>query len=191
MDEPAQSTPENMNWISARSDLARAAALLGAFVAAIGLGFAMAAVLRPGSDLVVVLGVAGFVLALTTGYSIWTSYVIGMFTRGLFGGVVRGLFQFFLSKDKAGLDGAAASLREAVTDKARLQDMLAKIRAKTSVFRTAGLVSGVMTGLIVGLVGTRLGLIGALAAYGATGYFYGSALAWLAREGYLPLPEEG
>jgi hypothetical protein len=65
-----------------------------------------------------------------------------------------------------------------------------KIRARTIVFRKVGIGVGAMTGLAVGMFGARAGVLGSVAVFAGGGWCYGYVLNWLAREGYLPLPEE-
>jgi hypothetical protein len=69
--------------------------------------------------------------------------------------------------------------------------ILDKIRARTSVFRKTGIGFGAATGLAVGTFGASAGVFGSTAIFTGGGWCYGYALSWLAREGYLPLPEDG
>jgi hypothetical protein len=73
---------------------------------------------------------------------------------------------------------------------ATLATIVDKIRARTSVFRKTGIGFGAATGLAVGIFGASAGGFGNTAIFSGGGWCYGYLLSWLAREGYLPLPEE-
>jgi hypothetical protein len=163
-------------------------ALSGSFLGAIGLGTVLAWAAGVPGEVLHGVAVFGQLLIFFVGYKLWAGYAIALFMGGvgsrLMGAIlaaVRGRGPEFRSAAKEAL----VELRNPAT----LAPIMDKIRGRTSVFRKTGIGFGAATGLAVGILGASAGVFGSAAIFTGGGWCYGYLLSWLAREGYLPLPE--
>ena len=165
------------------------AALSGSFLGAIGLGSALAWVVGVPGELVSGVAIFGHLLILFVGYKLWAGYAIALFMGGIGRKLIGAVIAAVLRREpdfRTAAKGALAELQDPVA----LGTIVAKIRARTTVFRKAGIGFGAVTGLAVGVFGAHAGVFGSVAVFTGGGWCYGYVLSWLAREGYLPLPEE-
>lgn len=164
-------------------------AVFGAFVAAVLLGLGLARVVGLSGDLRSGIAVFGHLLIFFVGYKLWAGYayalLIGGAGRRLLAALVAGL-----RRREPELRALMAGTLETLRDPADLAQVVAKIRARTAVFRTAGFAFGAVTGLALGLLRARAGVLVTFVVFTGAGWSYGYLLSWLAREGYLPLPEQ-
>jgi len=168
----------------------QAAALVGAFAGAFGLGALLAWLTHPGS--VMARGVAGFAFffILIIGYQLWVAHIVAVFVRGLFAGIRRALVRALFRRQSDELIREATTLLEHLRDPAVQRDLIGRIRARTRVFRTVGAAVGIPLGLGLGLARPALGFPTTFLLYTAAGIGYGIVLARLGWLGYLPVPED-
>jgi hypothetical protein len=175
--------------IPARPAGAVIAALSGSFFGAIGLGSALAWAVGAPGELRSGVAVFGHLLILFVGYKLWAGYAIALFMGGVGRKLIGAITAALLKRERDFRAAAKTALAE-LQDPVALAAMMEKIRARTAVFRKAGIGFGAVTGLTVGILGARAGVLGSLAVFTGGGWCYGYVLGRLAREGYLPLPEE-
>ena len=168
----------------------QAAALVGAFAGAFGLGALLAWLTHPGS--VLVRGVAGFafLLILVVGYQLWVAHIVAVVVRGLFAGVRRALVHALFRHRSDDVVREAATLLDHLRDPAVQRDLIGRIRGRTRLFRRVGAAVGIPLGLLLGLARPALGFPTTFLLYTATAIGYGITLARLGWLGYLPLPED-
>jgi hypothetical protein len=179
-------------WLdrAGRVGTAQIAALFGAFFSAVGLGWGLAYVVAPGSEVANGIGTLALIAVLVVGYKAWIAYLTTLVAKGLFGGFFRALIRFVFSREKKDADAAMTNLKSSLGDPERARDLVQKMRKKASVFRWLGVVFGFLAGGFVGLFNSQAGLITTLLLYAAAGFVFGTTLTWLGRDGYLPLPGE-
>ena len=177
------------SFMPARPVGAVIAALSGSFFGAVGLGSALAWVVGASGELLTGVAVFGHLLIFVVGYKLWAGYAIALFMGGVGRKLIGAITAAVLRRDPDFRTSAKSALAE-LKDPVALGAIVEKIRARTTVFRKAGIGFGVLTGLAVGIVGARAGVFGSVAVFTGGGWCYGYVLSWLAREGYLPLPEE-
>lgn len=166
------------------------AALSGAFFGAIGLGTALAWAAGAPGELLSGVAVFGQLFIFLVGYKLWAGYAIALFMRGAGSRLLGAILAAVRGREPEFRNAAKEALVE-LRDPATLATIMDKIRARTSVFRKTGIGFGAATGLAVGIFGASAGVFGSTAIFTGGGWCYGYLLSWLAREGYLPLPEEG
>jgi hypothetical protein len=164
------------------------AALSGAFFGAIGLGTALAWAAGAPGELLRGVAVFGELFIFFVGYKLWAGYAIALFMRGA-GSRLLGAILAAVRGGEPGFRNAAKEALAELRDPATLATIMEKIRVRTSVFRKTGIGFGAATGLAVGILGASAGVFGSTAIFTGGGWCYGYVLSWLAREGYLPLPE--
>jgi len=172
-----------------RSAAAVIAAVSGSFLGAIALGSVLAWAVGAPGELLSGVAVFGHLLILFVGYKLWAGYAIALFMGGMGSRLIGAITAAVRGRTPEFRTAAKAALAE-LRDPAVLGGIMERIRARTSVFRKVGVGFGVATGLAVGAFGARAGVLGSLVVFTGAGWCYGYALGWLAREGYLPLPEE-
>jgi hypothetical protein len=165
------------------------AALSGSFFGALGLGSALAWIVGAPGELLRGVAVFGHLLILFVGYKLWAGYAIALFMGGMGRKLIGAVLAALLRRESDFRTAAKGALAE-LQDPVALGAIVEKIRARTTVFRHAGIGFGAVTGLVVGGFGARAGVFGSVAVFTAGGWCYGYLLSRLAREGYLPLPEE-
>lgn len=177
-----------MTSLTTRSPGAVIAAVSGSFLGAIALGSALSWAVGAPGELLSGAAVFGHLLIFFVGYKLWAGYAIALLMGGV-GSKLIGAITAAMRRRETDFRAAARDALAELRDPAALAGMLEKIRARTSVFRKAGIGFGAVTGLAVGMFGARAGVFGSVAVFVGAGWCYGYALGWLAREGYLPLPE--
>jgi hypothetical protein len=177
------------SFMPARPVGAVIAAVSGSFFGAVGLGSALTWVVGARGELLSGIAVFGHLLIFLVGYKLWAGYAIALFMSGIGRKLISAVTAALLRREpdfRTAAKGALAELQDPVA----LGAIVEKVRARATVFRTAGIGFGAVTGLAVGMVGARAGVFGTVAVFTGGGWCYGYVLGWLAREGYLPLPEE-
>lgn len=140
-----------------------------------GLGFLMAYLLAPESDLAGFVGLFMLPLSFFIGLKSWHGIAMAVMSKRLMGAAVKTVV-------------GGKSFSDAVAEQTADLDMRAP--PGTYVFLPIAIIISIPCALVIAFTAESLGTMAAFGVVAAIGVAYGVLLRWLARSGRLPFPDE-
>jgi hypothetical protein len=165
-----------------RSTRTRLLTVLGALAIGPLAGTAIARIVAPGSPFASFIGFITLPLVLGGGYAVWRAVIASLLVRGVSRSLFRGIYQIFVRRTKLSAD-------DVLPDADQIATFLHQCVLAAGAFARVGLTIGLAAGLLLAVAspGARI-MAFVLMVIAST--LYGRGLTHLAREGYLPMPEE-
>ena len=145
-------------------------------------GTAIARLVAPGSSFAIFIGFITLPLVLGAGYAVWRAVVASMFIRGVSRSLIRAIYQIFVLRAKPAVD-------DVLPDANQIATFLHQSVRAAGAFARVGLTIGVAAGLLLAVVSPGARIMAFFLMLLASA-LYGRGLTHLAREGYLPMPDE-
>lgn len=175
----ARGLPENFTIRPAR---VQAAAIIAAVLVGPVAGWAIAKWVAPGSGFASFIGFMALPLVLGAGYAVWRAAVASILIRTVSRGLLRALYSLLVKRTRP-------KSEDVLPDAERISAFLHEsIRAAGS-FARVGLAIGIVAGILMAIAAPAARVAGFVLVFAACA-LYGRGLTHLAREGYLPMPDE-
>jgi len=175
----ARGLPENFTIRPAR---VQAAAVIAAVLVGPVAGWAIAKWVAPGSGFASFIGFMALPLVLGAGYAVWRAAVVSILFRTVSRGLLRALYSLLVKRTRP-------TPEDVLPNAERIAAFLHEsIRAAGS-FARVGLIMGVAAGLLMAIAAPGARVLAFVLTFAACA-LYGRGLTHLAREGYLPMPDE-
>lgn len=191
-------TPATRSALERRLDAARAAPLpagfemrparvqIGTIVGAVIVGpiagLAIARWVAPGSELASFIGFLALPMVLGAGFAVWRAIVASVLFRGVYRSLLRALYMLIVRREKP-------KAEDVLPDPQRLARLFHEVVRAAGAFARVGITIGILAGILLAIVSPGSRILAFVLMFGAC-VLYGRGLTHLAREGYLPMPEE-
>lgn len=157
-------------------------AIVGAAIVGPLAGITIARWVAPGSEFATFVGFIALPMVLGAGYAVWRAIIASLLFRGISRGLMRAIYQILVKRERPSAD-------EVLPDAARVATFLQESVRASAAFTRVGYLIGITAGLLLAIAAPGSRLMAFVLMFVACA-LYGRGLAHLARDGYLPMPDE-
>lgn len=156
--------------------------IVGAVIVGPIAGFAITRWVAPGSELASFIGFIALPMVLGAGFAVWRAIIASVLFRGVYRGLLRGLYMLIVRREQP-------QAEDVLPDARRLAGLFHEVVRAAAAFARVGITIGILSGILLAIVAPGSRMLAFVLMFGAC-TLYGRGLTHLAREGYLPMPEE-
>lgn len=156
--------------------------VVGALIVGPVAGLAIARWVAPGSEFASFIGFIALPMVLGAGFAIWRAVVASILFRGVYRGLLRALYMLIVRREKP-------KAEEVLPDAERFAGLFHEVVRAAGAFSRVGITIGILAGILLAIAAPGSRFPAFVLMFGACA-LYGRGLTHLARDGYLPMPDE-